>query len=97
MIGNEPLILSPEQLGGSIACGKCRLQLPKTASLHWPAIPHNPYRKGRTRKCRRRPYRNSSALHVGPKDANELRGGCPVTIGVRFRLAASRVAVEDPR
>lgn len=41
----EPLDLSAAQLGGGLTFAGCRLTLPPTASLHWPALPHNPYRK----------------------------------------------------
>ncbi len=44
-IGDTPVEFSPEQLGGWIACAGYRLRLPPAASLHWPALPHNPYRK----------------------------------------------------
>lgn len=41
----EPLEWTPEELCGMLTYAGCRLTLPKTASLHWPALPHNPYRK----------------------------------------------------
>jgi hypothetical protein len=44
-IGSEPLALSAEQVGGSISYAGFRLRLPPCATLHWPALPHNPYRK----------------------------------------------------
>lgn len=44
-LGDEPVSLSPEQVGGQVNHAGYRLQLPPTASLHWPALPHNPYRK----------------------------------------------------
>ncbi len=50
ILGDEPLALSAGQVGGEIRHGGCRLKVPPTASLHWPALPHNPYRKdGRAR------------------------------------------------
>ncbi|MBC8868243.1 MAG: hypothetical protein H8E44_02435 [Planctomycetes bacterium] len=42
---DEAVSISPEQLGGQVAYAGYRLHLPPTASLHWPALPHNPYRK----------------------------------------------------
>jgi len=44
-IGSDPISLSPEQLGGSLSYAGYRLHVPASASLHWPALPHNPYRK----------------------------------------------------
>ena len=44
-ITEDPLSISPEKLGGRVTYGEYRLHLPSTASLHWPALPHNPYRK----------------------------------------------------
>ncbi|HOB74048.1 MAG TPA: hypothetical protein PKG54_05925 [Phycisphaerae bacterium] len=41
----EPLELSPGQLHGSLAHAGWTLRLPAVASVHWPALPHNPYRK----------------------------------------------------
>ncbi len=44
-LGDEPIVLSPDQLGGRLIYAGCRFQLPDVASIHWPALPHNPYRK----------------------------------------------------
>lgn len=44
-ITDEPLSVSPGKLGGRVTYAGYRLHLPSTASLHWPALPHNPYRK----------------------------------------------------
>jgi len=44
-LGDAVVDLSPEQVGGRITHGGYRVQVPATASLHWPALPHNPYRK----------------------------------------------------
>jgi hypothetical protein len=41
----SPLMLSAAELEGSLTYNGCRLQLPSTATLHWPALPHDPYRK----------------------------------------------------
>jgi hypothetical protein len=40
-----PLLLPPEQLGAWVSHHGCRLYLPSNASLRWPLLPHNPYRK----------------------------------------------------
>ena len=45
VLGEDPLELTPEQLGGSVTHAGCRIHLPPAATLHWPALPHNPYRK----------------------------------------------------
>lgn len=48
---SESIDLEPGQIGGWIEYGGYRLLLPDTASVHWPVIPHNGYRKdgaGRT-------------------------------------------------
>jgi len=42
---DRSLQLSAEKLGGMIRHAGYRLDLPPVASLHWPALPHNPYRK----------------------------------------------------
>lgn len=48
-LGEEPLHLSAKQVGGSITHAGWRLKVPSSATLLWPALPHNPYRKdGRT-------------------------------------------------
>jgi hypothetical protein len=44
-IGTVPIELSPDQVAGQIEYSGYKLSLPPTASLHWPALPHNPYRK----------------------------------------------------
>lgn len=44
-IGPKPVALGPEQVRGQVTYAGFRLHLPPTASLHWPALPHNPYRK----------------------------------------------------
>jgi hypothetical protein len=45
ILGEEPVTLSPEQVGGVVEHAGCRLRVPKSAGLHWPVLPHNPYRK----------------------------------------------------
>jgi hypothetical protein len=44
-LGDGPLDWSAERVGGWIMHGGYRLRLPPSASVHWPALPHNPYRK----------------------------------------------------
>jgi len=44
-LGDSPVSLSADQVGGSVAHAGWRLTVPKTATLTWPALPHNPYRK----------------------------------------------------
>jgi len=44
-LGTTPIELSAEQIGGWVSHAGWRLHLPSCASLHWPALPHNPYRK----------------------------------------------------
>jgi hypothetical protein len=36
---------NPEQVAGALTHAGCRLRLPPCASVHWPALPHNPYRR----------------------------------------------------
>jgi len=45
VLGDAPIELGPDQIGGWISHNGCRLRLPATASLHWPRLPHNPYTK----------------------------------------------------
>ena len=45
ILGSEPIELAPEQVGGSVTHAAWRLRLPDSASLRWPVLPHNPYRK----------------------------------------------------
>lgn len=45
VLGEDPLELTPKQLGGSVTHAGCRMYLPPAATLHWPVLPHNPYRK----------------------------------------------------
>lgn len=41
----EPLVLDAKQLGGSVKFRGVDYRLPPGTTLHWPALPHNPYRK----------------------------------------------------
>jgi hypothetical protein len=41
----SPLILLAADLGGRLTYNGYRLRLPPRATLHWPALPHDPYRK----------------------------------------------------
>lgn len=44
-IASEALNLDAEEVRGQVTYAGFRLHLPPAASLHWPALPHNPYRK----------------------------------------------------
>ena len=44
-INTEPITLSHEQVAGCVTYAGYRLRLPESASLRWPVLPHNPYRK----------------------------------------------------
>jgi len=39
------LELSPQKIGGFITHAGWKLHVPDNATLHWPSLPHNPYRK----------------------------------------------------
>jgi len=45
VIGEEAMSFSAERIGDWLRHAGCRFTLPAGASLHWPALPHNPYRK----------------------------------------------------
>ncbi len=44
-IGKTAVELSADQIGGWVEHVGYRLHVPPSSSLHWPALPHNPYRK----------------------------------------------------
>ena len=44
-VGESPIVLSAVELGGRLDHAGYRLKLPSSASLKWPVLPHNPYRK----------------------------------------------------
>jgi len=44
-LGSAPLELAPAKIGAWVAHAGWRWHVPPSASLHWPALPHNPYRK----------------------------------------------------
>ena len=44
-LGESSLDLTSEQLGGALTHAGYTFHLPKNATMHWPALPHNPYRK----------------------------------------------------
>ncbi len=44
VVGDEPISLAADQIGGWIAHAGWRLRLPPSATLRWPVLPHNPYR-----------------------------------------------------
>lgn len=45
ILTEEPLHVSAAELQGQLSFAGYRLRLPESAELHWPALPHNPYRK----------------------------------------------------
>ena len=44
-LGDSPLELTAEQVAGTVTYAGYLLHLPESATLHWPELPHNPYRK----------------------------------------------------
>ena len=44
-MNTTPFQLGPAQIGGWIQYAGYRLHVPPRASLHWPALSHNPYRR----------------------------------------------------
>jgi len=44
-LGDASIAWTPAQVAGGVSHGAVRLLVPDTASLFWPALPHNPYRK----------------------------------------------------
>jgi len=44
-LGESPLNFTSEQVGGMLTHAGYTLHLPRNTTLHWPALPHNPYRK----------------------------------------------------
>ncbi len=44
-LGAEPIALKPGEAGEWFELGGCRFHIPQDASIVWPALPHNPYRK----------------------------------------------------
>ena len=44
-LGETSIDLDAERVGGKIVHASCCLYVPDNTSLHWPALPHNPYRK----------------------------------------------------
>jgi len=45
ILGESRKDLSPRELGGSLTFAGYRLEVPETATLHWPQLPHDPYKK----------------------------------------------------
>ncbi|HEV2292431.1 MAG TPA: hypothetical protein VGR35_01165 [Tepidisphaeraceae bacterium] len=45
MLGDEPITLAPGEAGKWIEHHGVRVSLPPQASITWPVLPHNPYRK----------------------------------------------------
>lgn len=44
-LGESPLNFTSQQVGGKLTHAGYTLHLPENTTLHWPALPHNPYRK----------------------------------------------------
>ncbi len=44
-LGEEPFTIDADALAGQLEYAGVRFTLPNTASVHWPAMRHNPYRK----------------------------------------------------
>lgn len=44
-LSDSPLSMAADLLGGALAHAGWTLHCPQTATLDWPALPHNPYRK----------------------------------------------------
>ncbi len=44
-LSESPFTLTAAELGGRLVYNGFRLRLPPQATLHWPALPHDPYRK----------------------------------------------------
>ena len=44
-LDDKPLTMTPDQLGGELTHAGFRITVPDSATLHWPTLPHNPYRK----------------------------------------------------
>ena len=44
-LSESPISLSAEEVGGIVNHAGYRLHLPESVTLHWPVLPHNPYRK----------------------------------------------------
>jgi hypothetical protein len=45
ILSDSPIEWNGQQLDGTLAHAGVRFTLPQCASVHWPALPHNPYRK----------------------------------------------------
>jgi hypothetical protein len=45
ILTESPINFTAEQVDGMVTHAGYQFHLPKTATLHWPALPHNPYRK----------------------------------------------------
>ena len=45
ILGESPLEFTSQQVGGKLTHAGYTLHLPESTTLHWPALPHNPYRK----------------------------------------------------
>jgi hypothetical protein len=44
-VGDTPVELSPADMGCEISYSGYKIHVPPSAGLHWPRVPHNPYKK----------------------------------------------------
>jgi len=44
-LDDKPFALAPDEVRGKLTYAGCRFRLPEVASVRWPVLPHNPYRK----------------------------------------------------
>jgi hypothetical protein len=44
-LDESPFDFTSQQVGGKLTHAGYTLHLPESTTLHWPALPHNPYRK----------------------------------------------------
>jgi hypothetical protein len=51
ILGEAPLRLGPDEAGAWLRHHGWRISLPPGASIVWPALPHNPYRKDGSAKA----------------------------------------------
>jgi hypothetical protein len=74
-VADEAIALGPERLGAWLRYAGCRIAAPPGASLAWPALPHNPYRKD----GRAEPAEGRLAIHI-PFDRQHLRQQVTLTV-----------------
>lgn len=67
LLGENPVHLAPEQIGGWIRHAGWTLKVPPTARLTWPVLPYNPYRAGPETELRYAVGRLWVPIEVGPQ------------------------------